>query len=58
MHIKSLIIGMVIGTVTASGAFLLFSPEIRDTAADATEDLGAQVEKVGQRIENAGRKLR
>ena len=58
MHLKSLLIGVVLGVALASGFFFLFGGQIRATTSDAAQALGKSVGDVGSEIEQAGKKLR
>jgi gas vesicle protein len=57
MHLKSLLIGLVLGAAIATGVLMVFGDDIRGNVADTTEDIGRGVEKAGETIKESAKKL-
>jgi hypothetical protein len=58
MHLKSLLIGILIGAVLAVAVMFTFGDRILGRVGDATEDIGKTVKQAGESIEEQGDKLR
>jgi hypothetical protein len=58
MHLRSLVIGLVLGAGLTAGAFLWLGDSLKEDVADATERAGEQVERVGEKIGEAAREIR
>ena len=58
MHLKSLILGIVIGVALGISAMFLFGDEILGNVGDATQEVGKTVRDAGKTIEKTGDKLK
>lgn len=57
MHIKTLILGIIIGAALGVGSMVLFGNQIRGSARDAAQEAGQTAQDVGKTLEKAGKKL-
>jgi hypothetical protein len=58
MHLKSLILGIVIGAALGIGTMFVFGDELLGDVGDATQEVGKTVRDAGKTLEKAGDKLK
>ena len=56
--ITGLLVGLLVGGILTATGFTMFGDSLRTNVADATEDLGEGVQRVGKELEKTGEKMR
>lgn len=56
--ITGLLVGLLIGCILTATGLILFGDQLRSNVADATEELGEGVQRVGKDLEKTGEKMR
>lgn len=58
IHLRSLLLGIVLGAVAALVLDAMFGQDVRKNVAGATEEIGEGVQKVGRKIEETSDKIK
>ena len=57
-HIRSLVVGIILGAAASAAFFIFFGDTIRGGVASTAQDLGKSVKQAGETLEKTGKKMR